>query len=198
MHSGPLGSPPCRYDRQRRLNPSGSNGTRRRESGTALVEIDYRTLTVGTRLPEAAFETDNRSIAAYREAVEDDENADGTVPPMAVAAGATGALSRIMSLPFGAIHISQELSFRKAVAVGDKLTCSGELISRRDRRDFHLLTFRLTVRDGRGRRVLSAKTGLLLPRALTGEQAGEKTDERARALERGQTADRGESDPCTP
>ena len=172
MHSGPL-----RSSRAAMTGPGPSlrrpESSRRRETGFALVEIDYRTLTVGTRLPETAFEADRRLIAAYREAVEDHgQSADEAVPPMAVAAFAMGALSRIMSLPFGAIHISQELFFPRAVAVGEKLTCSGELIGRRDRRDFHLLTFRLDVRDVGEERVLSAKTGLLLPRGQSGEPGG--------------------------
>jgi len=179
MHSGPLRSSRAATSGPGRPSPWRPESSRRRETGIALVEIDYRTLTVGTRLPETAFEADRRSIAAYREAVEEDaQSPDQAVPPMAVAAFAMGALSRIMSLPFGAIHVTQDLFFRRAVAVGEKLTCSGELTGRRDRRDFHLLTFRLDIRDAGEQRVLSAKTGFLLPRE--------------------QTAERGESTPWTP
>ena len=132
--------------------------------------VDYSSLPTGYRVPEITFEADRRMVEAYRRAVGEFMPADN-VPPMAVAAAAMGALSRILGFPLGAIHVFQELDFRLAVKPGESLTCLGTLLRRRIRRGFHLLTFGISVLDAGRRNVLSGKTGMLLPDAPAGKAA---------------------------
>ncbi len=85
------------------------------------------------------------------------------VPPMAVAALAMAALSRSISLPSGAIHVSQELEFINTVNTGDTTTSHARVIRNRKRGELHLLTIELRVLNNKREPVLVGTSSFILP-----------------------------------
>ena len=55
---------------------------------------------------------------------------DTLVPPMAVATLSIRALIEASPLPPGTLHAGQELSFQRAVQVGEELTVDASVVSR--------------------------------------------------------------------
>jgi hypothetical protein len=136
-----------------------------------MSTADYLELPVGLEFPRSTFRVDSRMIDSYRKAVEEPGPElweSGTVPPMAVAAAALGALTERVSFPFGSIHLTQELDFKAPVMPEEILTCRGKLLRRKDRRDIHLLTIGVDVYNQQEQLVMSGKTGFVLPRADVG------------------------------
>jgi hypothetical protein len=151
-------------------------------SGAALSAIDYHELSVGHEFPRSTFRLNSRMIDSFRKAVEEPAHASwrrDTVPPMAVAAAALGALAERVNFPFGSIHLTQELDFKIPVMREERLTCCGKLLSRKDKRDIHLLTIGVNVYNQQKQLVMAGKTSFVLPResgsdnpAVPGSQGG--------------------------
>jgi len=123
------------------------------------------TLAKGHELPPSAFELTPEWVSEYVAAVEDEAigplGAD-LVPPMAVAALAVRALLERAALPAGAVHIGQEIEFRRAVRAGEKLTASARILSRGERQGWLLMGIELRV-DGEGGPVMEGRATLTMP-----------------------------------
>ena len=101
----------------------------------------------------------------YTDAVDDRaiQSVRAIVPPMALAALSIRALLEQSGLPQGAIHVAQELSFSRAVAIGEALVASAEITSRGERQGWVLMGVALTVEDAANTRVMHGKATITFP-----------------------------------
>ena len=106
-------------------------------------------------------------VDAYIKATEDNNdlyrNTD-VVPPMAVATLAMTALSEHISLPPGAVHVSQEFEFANTVKRQDSLTSYSKVVKKHKRGQLHLLAIELNVVNDEQKPVLTGKLSFILPR----------------------------------
>ena len=122
-------------------------------------------LAKGHDLPASAFELTPEWVREYVAAVEDEAiGLLGTelVPPMAVAALAVRALLERAALPPGAVHIGQEMTFRRAVRAGERLSASARIVSRGERQGWLLMGIDLSV-DGEGGPRMEGRATLTMP-----------------------------------
>ena len=122
----------------------------------------------GHEFSTAEFELSPDWVSAYVTAVEDGAIASlgaDAVPPMAVAALAIRALLEGAGLPVGAIHVGQELSFRRAARVGERLAVTASVASRGERAGWVLMGVDITVSSGAGE-LMSGRAVVTFP---TGE-----------------------------
>jgi acyl dehydratase len=107
-------------------------------------------------------------VTAYTAAVEDAAigSFPGVVPPMGIAALTIRALLSRAALPDGAIHLGQELSFRRPVSAGEDLIVGAAIANRSERSGWALLVIGTDVRDSSGGAVLEGRSTLTFP--LTG------------------------------
>ena len=124
-------------------------------------------LTKGQELPPSAFELSPEWVREYVAAVEDEAIGllgPDLVPPMAVAALAVRALLERAALPPGAVHIGQEISFRRAARVGERLSASARVVSRGERQGWVLMGIDLSV-EGEGGPVMEGRATVTMPAA---------------------------------
>jgi hypothetical protein len=137
-------------------------------SETQQPKIEYDKLAPGYEFPPASFRLDGDKVAAYLAAVEDKDiiyQEDKVVPPMAVAALSMAAMAAALTLPPGAIHVSQGLEFTGAIAIGEELTSHARVVRKVARGKFHMLNIGIKVLNRSGKKVLSGETGFILPQA---------------------------------
>lgn len=134
----------------------------------------------GQRFPAVEFELSPEWVQGYVQAVEDRAIVahEGAVPPMALAALAVRALLENASLPAGAVHLGQDVSFLRQVRVGERLRAEVEVTSRGERRDWALMGVAVTVSAADGQPVMEGRATVAFP---LGEGAGEMAEERPRA-----------------
>jgi hypothetical protein len=129
-------------------------------------KIDYSELTTGYEFPQTSFRLDATMIVSYLKAVDDttpfykDTN---LVPPMALVALAMAGLSKNISLPEGAIHVSQELEFLNTVSPEDTITSYAKVSRKQKSGRFHLLTIDLHLHSQNNKEVLFGQTEFILP-----------------------------------
>lgn len=132
----------------------------------AQQEIDYRELTTGYEFAPVDFRPDSEMVAAYLGAIEGDKGfyeENKIVPPMAIAALAMAAMAKGMSLPPGAVHVSQELRFLEAVNVNAALTSYARVNRKVERGKFNMLTVGINVLNQEQVTVMTGETGFILP-----------------------------------
>jgi hypothetical protein len=123
--------------------------------------ISYEELTPGYEFPPASYELSVSLVSKYLKAV--DSSGGEFVPPLAIAAYAMTAMSRFLSLPPGAIHVSQELEFLKLVPVGVAINCQAKVARKLSRGQMRMLVLELSVQDQDGDVVQSGKATVMLP-----------------------------------
>jgi acyl dehydratase len=123
----------------------------------------------GHAFPATPFTLTEDWVRDYIEAVDDNAIATGSVPPMALAALSIRALLEHSGLPPGAIHLAQELSFRRAVAIGEILAASADVTSRGERQGWVLMGVSLKVTDEGGEAVMDGRATISFP--LAGAQS---------------------------
>ncbi len=129
-------------------------------------KIDYKELIAGYEFEPSGFRFDEESVTAYLEAVEGDKDIyekKRIVPPMAVAALAMAAMARGLSMPSGAVHVSQELHFLATVSLDEPLTSYARVNRKMERGKFHMLTIGINVLNQEQTAVLSGETSFILP-----------------------------------
>lgn len=97
----------------------------------------------GHEFPPATFTLTREWVAEYVSAVNDEAIGalgESFVPPMALATQSIRALIEASPLPDGTLHAGQELSFRKAVRVGETLTANARVASRGERAGWVLMS----------------------------------------------------------
>jgi len=133
---------------------------------TKQPKLEYSQIEVGYEFPPASYKLDPSMVSAYLKAVEETSRLyhdTGLVPPMAIAAYAMAALSESISLPPGAIHVTQELEFIDTVSAGDTITCHARVSRKQNRGRLHLMTVDLDVFNQNQKAVLAGKVGFVLP-----------------------------------
>ena len=130
-----------------------------------LPKVELDQLEPGYEFPATSYELAPADVATYLRAVEETSPLyqTGLVPPMAVAAYAMSALSEGLSLPPGAIHISQELEFLDLVRVGDTITCRARFSQKHSRGRLNIMSIELNVFNQKPKKVLAGKTSFILP-----------------------------------
>ncbi|MFP3975169.1 MAG: MaoC family dehydratase [Chloroflexota bacterium] len=129
-------------------------------------EINYHELQPGYEFPPATYRIDAATLEAFLRTVGEESGLYSNleiVPPMAVTAFAMAALSESMSLPWGSIHVSQEMEFTGIVGTGDAITSSARVTRNHKRGGMHLLAIELKALDSSGGLVLAGRTTFVLP-----------------------------------
>ena len=129
-------------------------------------KIQYSQLEAGYEFSPSSYKLDASVVSTYLKAVEDTSRLyqdTKLVPPMAIAAYAMAALSKSISLPPGAIHVSQEFEFIDTVSVDDSLISYARVSRKQSRGKFHLLAIDLNVFNQNQKAVLAGKTSFILP-----------------------------------
>ncbi len=129
-------------------------------------KIDIREVAAGYEFPPVSYQIGSARVADSLGAV-DEVNAPyrdtGLVPPVAVAALALAALSEGMTMPPGAIHVSQEVEFLATVSTADTVTSRATVARSQNRGKFHMVTVALRVVNQGEKEVMAAKTSFILP-----------------------------------
>lgn len=119
----------------------------------------------GYEFPPTTFTLTREWVDAYVDAVGDaaiSKLDQAAVPPMAIAALSIRALIEASPLPPGTLHAGQELSFRRAVSVGEELSVGARIASRGERAGWVLMSVDLDVLSG-GEQVMSGRGTLTFP-----------------------------------
>lgn len=133
---------------------------------TKQQKLEYRQIEVGHEFPPTSYKLDSSMVSTYLKAVEETSRLyqdTELVPPMAIAAYAMAALSEGISLPPGAIHVTQEIEFIDTVRVTDTITCHAKVSRKQNRGRLHLMTIDLDVFNQNQKAVFAGKVGFILP-----------------------------------
>ncbi len=129
-------------------------------------QIDFSQLYEGYTFHPTIFKLEAAMVREYIEAVEETSTIyrdTPLVPPMAVITLAMAALSRSVSFPNGAIHVSQEVEFLKAIYVGDTITSQAKVIKKQKRGPLNLLAIEFRALDKDAQGIATGKTEFILP-----------------------------------
>jgi acyl dehydratase len=119
----------------------------------------------GYEFPPTNFTLSREWVARYAAAVGDETtgklDAD-LVPAMALATLSIRALIEASPLPPGTLHAGQELSFRRAVRVGEELTANARIVSRGERAGWVLMSVDFEV-SAAGGPVMTGRATVTFP-----------------------------------
>ncbi len=129
----------------------------------------FSDLTTGYEFPPAALALDAVTVARYLVATGDDNSLywrDGAlsiVPPLAVAALSLRGMAESLALEPGSLHTGQELTFRRPVTVGERLTARARVGASSKRRGMTVLAIDVAVVDDMGEEAITGRMSLLVP-----------------------------------
>lgn len=123
------------------------------EPGHALVD---REIAITALMADAYVRAVGDACALYAD--------EGLVPPMAVAALVMAEAMEAVSLPAGAVHTGQELTFSRAVAMDSAVRCSATVIANSVRRGTRFLTLDLRG-ELDGEAAVEGRAALAIPEA---------------------------------
>ena len=129
-------------------------------------KIDYSELTTGYEFPQTSFRLNSNMVTAYLKAVNDNNTLyrdANLVPPMAIVALTMATLAKSISLPEGAIHVSQELEFLNTVSLQDTITSRAKVSRKQKSGRFHLLTIELHLHNQNKIEIICGQTEFILP-----------------------------------
>ena len=129
-------------------------------------KIDYEKLTTGYEFEPSVFSIDGKSVDKYLNAVDGERSIykkDNTVPPMSIAALAMTAMAEGLSMPPGAVHVSQDIHFLNQVRVDENLTSYARVNRIVKRGKLHMLSIGINVVNDKNISVLSGETSFILP-----------------------------------
>jgi acyl dehydratase len=129
------------------------------------MTLSLAALEKGHEFPPVSFDLSPEWVGQYVSAVGDEAIAgvgSDAVPPMAVAALSIRALLEHASLPPGTIHVGQELSFERAVQVGERLSVTVRIVSRGERAGWVLMSVELRV-GASGEAVMTGRATVTFP-----------------------------------
>ena len=129
-------------------------------------KIDYEKLTTGYEFKPSGFRIDRNSMDKYLDAVDGDKSLyekDNIVPPMSIAALAMTAMAEGLSMPPGAIHVSQDIQFLNPVRINENLTSYARVNRVVKRGKIHMLNIGVNVVNERNISVLAGETSFILP-----------------------------------
>ena len=119
----------------------------------------------GHEFTPISFDLSHDWVTSYVAAVEDDAIAShhDLVPPMALATLGVRTLLESVGLPQGAVHVGQELSFKRAVRVGETLAARARIVSRGERTGWVLMGLDLSITDAEADEVMAGRATLTFP-----------------------------------
>lgn len=129
-------------------------------------KIDYEKLTTGFEFEPSGFRIDGESMRKYLDAVDGDKSIyekDNIVPPMSVAALAMTAMAEGISMPPGAVHVSQDIQFLNTVRINEELTSVARVNRIVKRGKIHMLSIGINVVNEQNTSVLEGETSFILP-----------------------------------
>ena len=129
-------------------------------------KIDYEKLIAGYEFEPSGFRIDEESMRKYLDAVDSDKNIykkDNIVPPMSIAALAMTAMAEGLSMPPGAIHVSQDIQFINPVGIDENLTSFARVNRIVKRGKIHMLSIGIKVANDKNIPVLEGETNFILP-----------------------------------
>ncbi len=129
-------------------------------------KLKFEDLEAGREFPGSVFYLDKDRVKAYLDATGSAPGLfldKGLVPPMAVAALSMGAMMDCLVMPPGAIHVSQDVAFHKAAAIGERLTSRAFVKRKVDRSRLRMLTIGITVDDEHQENIMTGETGFIVP-----------------------------------
>ena len=130
------------------------------------MNLDFSTVEVGFEFAAQSFQLNQTVVDTYLKAVEDSNTIyqeHSLVPPTAVAAFSLTALSQGISLPPGAIHVSQQIEFKETVQIGDSITCHARVCKTHKRGNMHFINIELRVTTQDNREVQTGELAFILP-----------------------------------
>ncbi len=131
--------------------------------------MDYAELATGQEISNRTCLLDSATVSRYVDAVGDESALppaldDGElVPPMAVAALTLRGVLADLAIPGGTVHAGQELDFKRAVKVGETLTCRARLVQNSVRGDWRFMVIVLETSDIEGGDVMEGKSTIIVP-----------------------------------
>ncbi|UCC17492.1 MAG: MaoC family dehydratase [Dehalococcoidales bacterium] len=132
----------------------------------AQQKIDYEKLTTGYEFGPSGFNIDAETVDKYLNAVDGSKGIyekNMTVPPMSIAALAMTAMAEGLSMPPGAIHVSQEITFLNPVRINENLTSHARVNRIVRRGKLHMLSIGINVVNDKKISVLEGETSFILP-----------------------------------
>jgi acyl dehydratase len=129
-------------------------------------KIDYEKLTTGYEFEPSGFSIDDAAATKYLDAVDGSKGIyekNNTVPPMSIAALAMTAMAEGLSMPPGAIHVSQDIQFLNPVIINENLTSYARVNRVVKRGKIHMLNIGVNVVNERNISVLAGETSFILP-----------------------------------
>ena len=133
---------------------------------TEKQKVEFDQLEAGYEFPPSSYKLDASTVSTYLKAVDESSSLyqdTGLVPPMAIVASAMAALAECISMPPGAIHVSQELEFKDTVNISDSLTSNARVNRKQSRGKLHLLVVDLNISNENQKIVLTGQTSFILP-----------------------------------
>jgi len=129
-------------------------------------KIDYEKLITGYEFEPSGFRIDGDSMQKYLDAVDGEKSIyekDNIVPPMSIAALAMTAMAECLSMPPGAVHVSQDIQFLNTVRIDEELTSYARVNRIVKRGKIHMLSIGINVVDANKTPVLGGETSFILP-----------------------------------
>ena len=129
-------------------------------------KIDYEKLTTGYEFEPSGFSIDGETAGKYLDAVDGSKviyEKNNTIPPMSIAALAMTAMAEGLSMPPGAIHVSQDIRFLNPVGINENLTSYARINRIVKRGKIHMLNVGIDVVNDKNISVLAAETSFILP-----------------------------------
>jgi hypothetical protein len=136
------------------------------EENSNKVIINYEELVPGFEFAPVSYELSASLISQYLKAVDNSTELDTFkefVPPLAISACAMAAMSGMLSLPPGSIHISQELEFFKLIPIGSRVSCRAKVTRKLNRKRLHILVLELNIFDQDKEKVQRGEATIMLP-----------------------------------
>ena len=132
----------------------------------AQQKIDYEKLATGYEFEPSVFSINGKSVDKYLDAVDGKRSIyekDDTVPPMSIAALAMMAMAEGLSMPPGAVHVSQDIRFLNQARVDENLTSYARVNRIVKRGKIHMLSIEINVVNDKHISILSGETSFILP-----------------------------------
>ena len=132
----------------------------------AQQKVDYETLITGYEFKPSAFNIDGELADKYLNAIDGSKGIyekNNTVPPMSIAALAMAAMAEGLSMPPGAIHVSQDIQFLNPVRIYEELTSYARVNRIVKRGKLHMLSIGINVINDKNVSVLAGETSFILP-----------------------------------
>ena len=129
------------------------------------MTVPLTQIPAGHTFDPMTFTVDAEKSRAYRTATGDAlpvYDAEGLVPPLAVAALALGALLEAVGLPDGTLHANESMRVHEAVPAGATLVCNARLAQRSSRGGWVVTALESEITH-EGRTVLTTRATVMCP-----------------------------------